>query len=188
MKLLNINVPFRDVLYYANEERETIEAEGMPTICINTEFILNRIKDVDSDKQTKGKKLNAKKRAMLAMYFGMLSIIGNKRYAATTSDFILCRMFGAKNEEELSTFREDEEFDKLYQTYATRRKYEGYMEELVAKKMITYLPYGKRSYISVKLKSDDALAEAIYKDSKATRRKEQRESQKAAIAKYLSKK
>ena len=40
-------------------------------------------------------------KALFAMYAGIRSIIGDKNFAATTGSMIKCRMFGAKNQNEL---------------------------------------------------------------------------------------
>lgn len=182
LKLFKIDVPFRDILRFVEDNREELEAEGVPNICVNIKFITNRTKDA------KEGKLTANQRAALAMYFGMLSIIGTKKYAATTADTIICRMFGAKNKEELSVFCEDEAFQKIYKTYSTRRKYYTLLEDLKASGLITHYSRLKRTYISVKIKSPDALVKAIKKDDKASRIKEINEATKAATEKYFGKK
>ena len=50
---------------------------------------------------TSRSRLSADDRAMWAMYLGIISIIGKKDYVQTTSDLIKCRMFGARNKEDL---------------------------------------------------------------------------------------
>ncbi|MFR9497964.1 MAG: hypothetical protein SNI05_05970, partial [Rikenellaceae bacterium] len=102
-----------------------------------------------------------KERVLWAMYMGIISIIGNKDYAQTTSSLIKCRMFGAKSSKELELWRKDKEFDKLYNTYTTKHKYHKYLNILQDQGMITEIGLKRRTYVSFKYSSPKELALAI---------------------------
>lgn len=180
LKLLDIDIPFNDIILCADKSKHILTEEGNPSICVNTNFIKNKLDDA------KVGNLPARKRALLSMYLGILSLIGNKEYAATSSEAIISRMFGAKNKEQLSMYCEDEEFRKVYEQYSTRRKYYSLITELEEKGMIVRYSYNRTTFISVKLDLD-SLVKAIQKDSKSYRLKELKEAKRAVTEKYFGK-
>ena len=123
----------------------------------------------------------ADERVLWAMYIGILSIIGNKDYAQTTSSMIKCRMFGAKNSDELKLWRESSNFDKLYKTYTTKHKYQRYLNTIQDRGMIMEIGLNRRTYVSFKY---DTLEELVL----AIRKKERNKKQKRDFEKENAKK
>lgn len=80
--------------------------------------------------------LNSKteyEKALFAMYAEIRSIIGNKDFAETTGKMIKCRMFGAKNSEELEHILKDKKVMAAYKQYTTDYHYKKMLKELVAR-------------------------------------------------------
>lgn len=122
--------------------------------------------------------------ASWAMYFGMLSLIGQKDVVATTSFAIKSRMFGAKDKEALDDILTDLELKKLYDRYTTRRKYEKLCYIVREKMKINSMGLKKKTYLSYVYFDDADLIEKVFYSDRARLHKER----KALIAKYYGRK
>ena len=97
--------------------------------------------------------LSESRRALWTMYFAIMSILGTKDYASTTSETIMTRMAGAKNQKQLQITLDSmtgEQRD-LYAKYTTRRRYDRLLSNLQTSKMIVEFGYARRTYVSAKL-------------------------------------
>lgn len=129
--------------------------------------------------------IRSDERALWAMYMGILSIIGNKEFAQTTSSMIKCRMFGAKNKEELSVLLQDKSLKTAYEKYTTKYRYNKLLNIIQDRNMITEIALHRRTYVSVKLKNADALIDAILSKEKEVKQKKLRdEAKKKALIRY----
>lgn len=91
-------------------------------------------------------------KALFAMYAGIRSIIGDKNFAATTGCMIKCRMFGAKNQNELEIVLKDKTIMAAYKKYTTDHYYKKMLKELVARNfLMSEIGYNRRTYVSCKL-------------------------------------
>lgn len=91
-------------------------------------------------------------KALFAMYAGIRSIIGNKDFAETTGSMIKCRMFGAKNQDELEFILKDKKVTAAYKQYTTDYHYKKMLKELVARGfLMSEIGYNKRTFVSCKL-------------------------------------
>lgn len=104
-------------------------------------------------------------RARWAMYLGMLSIIGTKQMAETTSIAIKSRMFGAKDDKTLQKILENEETKKLYDYWTTRRHYERILAEVEYFNKVKAQGVGRRTIISYRFDNDEDFANTIEKGS-----------------------
>lgn len=122
-------------------------------------------------------------RARLCIYLGIRSLIGRQEIAITTSDAIKCRMFGAKNKEELQGVLKDKKLAGIYDKWCTRYQYDNLMYELRAAGMVNKLSYGRNTIVTCSLQDDDEFREAIVNRlnsaSDAENRRKLREREKA---------
>ena len=119
------------------------------------------------------------------MYMGILSIIGNKEFAQTTLSMIKCRMFGARNTEELNVLLKDKSLKKAYEKYTTKYRYNKLLNIIQDRNMITEIALHRRTYVSAKLKNADALIDAILAKEKEVKQKKLRdEAKKKALRRY----
>lgn len=99
-------------------------------------------------------------------YAGIKSIIGNKEFAATTREMILCRMFGTSKPELLENTLKDKRLREVYDKYSRRYQMEKILNELVARSFVSSkLGYNRRTYVSCKLDYDQ-LSSRIIKEVK----------------------
>lgn len=133
-------------------------------------------------------------RSIFILGIGMLSIIGTKELAATTSIAIKSRMFGAKNNEVLREVLSDEETSRLYAYWTTRRRYERLLAEVEFSNKIKSQGVGRKTYISYYYKTDKDFVEAVFRSQmqgkiieiKKCRSKEIKDRTTDAIAKMNS--
>lgn len=108
-------------------------------------------------------------KALFAMYAGIRSIIGNKDFAETTGKMIKCRMFGAKNSEELVHILKDKKVMAAYKQYTTDYHYKKMLKELVARGfLMSEIGYNRRTFVSCKLNMkglEDAIVDHIKQKS-----------------------
>ncbi|WP_106832240.1 hypothetical protein [Parabacteroides pacaensis] len=108
-------------------------------------------------------------KALFAMYAGIRSIIGNKDFAETTGSMIKCRMFGAKNQDELEFILKDKKVTTAYKRYTTDYHYKKMLKELVARGfLMSEIGYNKRTFVSCKLDMkglEDAIVNHIQNKS-----------------------
>lgn len=97
--------------------------------------------------------------ALLAMYSAVRSIVGRKPVADTTRAFIHARMFGAKDETELSVItKSDKHLKKNVEEWRPekhRRKYKSLLDSLRRRNLINYYGDSKRRRIFISLEIDD---------------------------------
>lgn len=124
-------------------------------------------------------------RAQQAMYFGMLSIIGTKPMAATSSDAIKSRMFGAKNKDVLELILSDPETRKSYDYWTTRRRYEHLLCQVEEWHKVMSQGYGRSTYISFSYDTNTRFVNAIlaYRTQVQAKREERRKMLKSKIKK-----
>ncbi|MDL2291793.1 hypothetical protein LJB80_01420 [Bacteroides sp. OttesenSCG-928-F21] len=127
--------------------------DNCPFILVNRKVMMNLYEKCDN--------MKSDTRAMWAMYFGILSIIGKKEYAQTTSSMIKCRMFGAKNKEELNSFLKNPALKSAYNKYTSKYQYNKLLNAIQDRNLITEIGLNRRTYVSYKLKSIDELVDAI---------------------------
>lgn len=98
-------------------------------------------------------KLHSESEIMLFTTFaGIKSIIGNSEYAGTTREMIICRMFGASNQQALAEVLKDEFTKAMYDKYSKRYQFEKLLDELVARGFIqSKIGWNRRTYVSCKL-------------------------------------
>lgn len=113
-----------------------------------------------------------KDRVRVAMLLAICSIIGTKRFAATTKKHIVSRMFGAKNDAELQKNLSDKSLYSCYQKYTTRKVFDKLRDELLSKNMIKcYHGHAGRVYVSNQFRFSelvDEIAEFIRKCTSPT--------------------
>lgn len=125
-KSFGISVDYRAVLQCVEQNREIYDSIGSPTFCVNAAMMIDRT--IDKYNSTPGT------RAKLAMYLGILSIVGENNYFKSSSMMIKCRMLGCKNKRELDEALKEPNFKEAYDTYTTRRKYDRYLRKNYAKR------------------------------------------------------
>ena len=153
--------------------------DNCPFILLNAKVMSNIYKARDS--------MKADDRAVWGMYMGILSIIGDKDFAQTTSGMIKCRMFGAVNEKELESLLKNETFKKVHDKYTTKYQYNKLLNIIQDRNMITELGLNRRTYVSYKLKNHTELVDAIAAKRIAAERKKQRDEEKTnAKERYYS--
>ena len=162
-----------------NRCRKVYNFKGCPFVLLNATVMSNIYNAREN--------MNSDERAVWAMYMGISSIIGDKDFAQTTSDMIKCRMFGARNKEELELLLKNRALKKVYDKYTTKHQYNKLLNIIQDRNMITEIDLHRRTYVSTKLKDVDALVQAISTKEIETKRKKQRDEAKAkAKAKYYS--
>ena len=130
-------------------------------------------------------KLTVDDRAIWAMYFGIISILGKKDFVQTTSDLIKCRMFGAKNKEELEQILVQSRVrKKLYDKFTTKYQYNKILNLLQDRGMIRELAHKRRTYLSFKARNVTELMDMIIEKEKGSAKKQRDEEKKKAIASY----
>lgn len=151
LSLKKISVPC--TIKEANDYERNHDIENCPFILINNKVMLNiyRAKEM----------MQPDERALWAMYLGIVSIIGNKTFAQTTSEMIKCRMFGARNKEELNRILGDKSIKKMYKKYTTKYQYNKLLNKIQDRGMVIELGLNRRTYLSTKLKTINDLADAI---------------------------
>ena len=133
------------------------EYETDPLIALDGEVLANMWNAVN--------KSTPELRARWCMYLGMLSIIGTKQLAETTSVAIKSRMFGAKNNTVLQEILNDEKSRELYDYWTSRRHYEGLLAQIEYSNKIKAQGVGRRTYISYRFDNDLDFVTAISKGS-----------------------
>lgn len=136
---------------------ERPELKTDPLIALDREVLRNMISATYNS--------STELRARWAMYLGMLSIIGTKQMAITTSVAIKSRMFGAKDNDSLQEILKDKETKELYDYWTTRRHYERLLAEVETANKIKAQGLGRRTYISYRFKTDEDFVKAIEKGS-----------------------
>lgn len=124
-------------------------------------------------------------KALFAVYAGIRSIIGNKDFAETTGSMIKCRMFGAKNQDELEFILKDKKVTAAYNKYTTDYHYKRMLKELVARGfLMSEIGYNRRTYVSCKLDMkglEDAIVDHIQNKSLTFKVKQIKNSRLQAI-------
>jgi len=152
----------------------------------NCAFILLNAKVMSNIYEARNS-MKSDERAVWAMYMGILSIIGDKDFAQTTSDMIKCRMFGASNRKELDLLLKDKALKKVHDKYTSKYKYNKLLNIIQDRNMITEIGLKRRTYVSHKIKSVDGLVVAISaKEIESERRKQRNDEKTKARAKYYS--
>ena len=143
--------------------------KGEPLIALDWDLFWNIFK--------KRETLSEEQRAHWAMYMGMLSIIGQKPLACTTSDAIKCRMFGAKNQAALDQLLTDEATRQLYDHWTSRRRYERLLSEVEYTFHVKSQGMSRHTYLSYRYADNAKFLEAIiaYSKRKTAGRDERRE-------------
>lgn len=160
-KSFGVSVDYRAVLRCVERNRNIYDSIGSPTFCVNAAMMIDRTIDkYNSTPDT---------RAKLAMYLGILSIVGERNYFKSSSAMVKCRMFGCKDKAELEEALKEPDFKEAYDKYTTRRKYDRYLTELKLDGAIKEVGFGQSTYLSVKLSLEElykAIAEERNKKSK----------------------
>lgn len=145
---LGLNTGFTPTLITRSEDwfddDGVCELKGAPTFLCSFDILWKLYNE--------RKQLSESRRALWTMYFAIMSILGTKDYVGTTSETIMTRMAGAKNQKQLQETLElmtDVQRD-LYAKYTTRRRYDRLLAELQTNKMIVEFGYARRTYVSVK--------------------------------------
>ena len=146
-------IPYINCGIARNVFSEHPEYKDAPYIAVDNEVFINMLVAAQRSKP--------ELRARWAMYLGMLSIIGTKEMAATTSVAIKSRMFGAKDAEELQQLLEDPETRALYDKWTTRRRYDRLMADIEEGNNVKSLGVGRRTYISYRFSTNQEISEAI---------------------------
>lgn len=168
----------KGTICYLDENPIGEKFDNSPLILLSTEIMQQLYENYPS--------MRVHEKAMWAMYLGMLSIIGNKEYAMTTSDAIRCRMFGARNKAELDTLLDDDKLRSVYEKFSGKYQYNKLLNAIQDRRMITEIGLKRRTYISTRIKSLDGLIEAIASSERMRDRKTERDMEKQkAIGKYL---
>lgn len=163
----------------ADRYRKEYSFDKCSFILLNAKVMNNICKSKDT--------MNVGERAIWAMYMGILSIIGDKDFAQTTSGMIKCRMFGAVNQKELEFLLKNEALKKVYDKYTTKHQYNKLLNTIQDRNMITEIGLNRRTYVSTKLKDVNELVDAISSKELKKRRKKQRdESKEEAKKRYYS--
>ena len=103
-----------------------------------------------------------KDRVRMAMLLAICSIVGTKRFAATTKKQIIKRMFGAKNDDELSNNLLNKSLNSCFSKYTTRKVFDKIRDELLAKNLLKcYHGHAGRIYISNKFSFSELLDEIV---------------------------
>lgn len=158
---------------------QNYDFNNCPLILVNAKVMMNLYE--------KRNNMKSDTRAMWAMYFGILSIIGKKEYAQTTSSMIKCRMFGAKNKEELNSLLRNPALKKAYDRYTSKYQYHKLLNIIQDRNLITEIGLNRRTYVSYKLKSIDELVDAISDKKNEEKCSTLRNEEKArAKARFLS--
>lgn len=100
-------------------------------------------------------------RARLCLYLGIRSLIGKSDIAITTGQAIQGRMFGAKNQEELSAVLKDKKLLGIYEKWCTRYQYDKLLTELRIAGMVNKISYGRNTIVTCSLQDDNEFMEAI---------------------------
>lgn len=162
-----------------NRCRKVYNFEGCPFVLLNATVMSNIYNAREN--------MNSDERAVWAMYMGILSIIGDKDFAQTTSEMIKCRMFGAINQKELELLLKDETLKRVYDKYTTKRQYNKLLNIIQDRNMVTEIGLNRRTYVSTKMKNVDELVDAISAKRIDSERKRVRDEEKAnARKKYYS--
>lgn len=146
-----------------------------PYVSMKTDLLLEYSKKQQSEYET----------MLFTTFAGVKSIIGNSEYAGTTREMIICRMFGASNQQALAEVLKDEYTKAVYDKYSKRYQFEKLLDELVARGFIqSKIGWNRRTYVSCKLDYTQ-LANAIKKayDEKGLRSRIRSNKQKEAEAK-----
>ncbi|NDV64599.1 hypothetical protein [Bacteroides sp. 224] len=179
-KMLELNTEtVKYTILLVNEHLKKYSFEGCPFILLNGKVMMNIYTQKD--------KMQADERAVWAMYLGILSIIGNKEFACTTSDMIKCRMFGAKNKDELTLLLKNKTFKKAHDKYTSKYQYHKLLNIIQDRNMITEIGLNRRTYVSYKLKTLNELVDAISMKGNRLKRRQQRNEEKAkAIERFFA--
>lgn len=175
-KSFNISVDYRAVLQCVERNKDIYNSIGSPTFCVNAAMMIDRTIDkYNSTPDT---------RAKLAMYLGILTIVGENDYFKSSSGMVKCRMFGCKNKAELNEALKEPDFKEAYETYTTRRRYDRYLRELQEDGVISEFGYCKNTYLSVKLNLDE-LAKRIAMEIKKKESNPDKKAKAELLHKYL---
>lgn len=179
-KMLELNTEtVKYNLLRVNEHLKKYSFEGCPFILLNGKVMMNIYTQKD--------KMKADERAIWAMYLGIISIIGKKEFARTTSDMIKCRMFGAKNKDELTILLQNKTLKKAHDKYTSKYQYHKILNIIQDRNMITEIGLNRRTYVSYKLKTVNELVDAIsMKENQLQRRKQRNEEKAKAIERYFA--
>lgn len=135
------------------------EYEGEPYARIGIRFLI----DIASKCQTE------KDRVKVAMLLSISSIVGKKKFAATTKEHIILRMFGAKNRAELEKNLCDDSLSSCYQKYNTRKMFEKLRDELLKKNLLKCCHgHAGRLYVSNQFYFSDLIDEIVDFINKST--------------------
>jgi hypothetical protein len=122
-----------------------------------------------------------KDRVRVAMLLSISSIVGAKRFAATTKKHIIYRMFGAKNDSELQNNLCDQSLRACYEKYTTRKVFDKLRDELLIRNMLKcYHGHAGRLYVSNQFRFFelvDEIAEFIQKSISPTQKWKSNESE-----------
>ncbi|WP_374950156.1 hypothetical protein [Mucilaginibacter sp.] len=99
---------------------------------------------------------------LLRAFLSIKSILGNKELVATTKDYILTRMTGARKKELLPQMLKKPGIKAVYETYTKRYQMDKLLSELLARGFITgKLAYNRRIYLSTHFTTAE-LPEAVH--------------------------
>lgn len=129
--------------------------KNQPLVSIKTQMMFDYYQNKKTDYE----------KALFAMYAGIKLIIGNKDFAETTGNMIKCRMFGAKNKQELESILKDKKVMAGYSRYITDYHYKKMLKELIARGfLMSEVGYNRRTFVSCKLDMkglEDAIVNLI---------------------------
>lgn len=126
------------------------EYDGEPYARIGLRFLIDLNKRFTTEKD----------RVRVAMLLSICSIVGTKKFAATTKKHIIFRMFGAKNSTELEKNLSNKSLNSCYHKYTTRKVFEKLRDELLMKNMLKcYHGHAGRLYVSNQYNFTDLVDE-----------------------------
>ena len=156
--------------------KENNDFEGTPTFKVSKLALLHLwIGRERTDEET---------RAKWAMHIAILSIIGQKPYASTTSDTIKLRMFGFKNKHELVLALKDEKTKELYEKWTSRRRYDRMLSQLQVEGYIREFGERRRTFLTTKLTLEE-LVQKVASSSKKKQKEDLRDKKAQLRAKYM---
>lgn len=171
-----VRTRIQSVLNCVRQNSELYNSANAPLFKVNADMIIDRA--IEPERTTPDQ------RAKLAMYLGILSIVGKEDYFKASSELIKCRMFGCKDSEELEARLQEDRFKEAYDKYTTRRKYDRYLRELQEDGAIAKLGIKNSTYLSVRL-SFNELEERVRKEFAKNKPKENKLPEGELIRKYL---
>ena len=149
-KLANLVLNGESIASTISVANKYCEYKGAPYARIGLRFLIDIANKCRSEKD----------RARIAMLLSICSIVGKKKFAATTKKQIVYRMFGAKNDVELEKNLNNKSLKGCYVKYTTRKVFEKLRDELLMRNMLKcYHGHAGRVYVSNQFKFADLVDE-----------------------------